>query len=95
MILFLTWDNQSDAENSIAAINIAYGCPYEAENGYRMDQWDAPVRSHVTEDCGFFKPEEHLGKSMPDLMPVLVSGFVENREKPNDFNLPKDEEEIE
>jgi len=92
MILFLTWGNQTDAENSLAAINVVYGCPYVAENGYRMDRWDFTIKSYVTEDCGFFKPKNHLGMGMPDLMSALVPGFIENQGKPDDFIPPEDEE---
>ena len=82
---FLVWNNQTDAEASLEAVNYVYECPYVAENGYRMDQWDFVIKSSVSDDHGFFKPEERLGKQMDDLMPALVPGFIEHAEKPVEF----------
>lgn len=88
---FLIWNNQTDAEASLEAINYVYGCPYEAGNGYRMDQWDSVIKSRVSDDHGFFKPEERLGKQMDNLMNGLIPEFVENAEMPVEFR-PEDED---
>lgn len=92
---FLVWNNKQDGEDSIAAVNAMYGCPYRSENGYRMDQWDFTIKSNIDEGCGFYKPEERLGMKMDDLMPALVSGFIENNEKPEEFYPESREEELE
>ena len=89
---FLIWDNQTDAEASLVAVNDVYGCPYVAENGYRMDQWDFVIKSYVSDDHGFFTPEERLGMEMDDLMLALVPGFTEHEEMPEEFE--SEEEEI-
>lgn len=90
---FLTWNNQTDAADSLDAIHDVYGCPYEAD-GYRMDQWDFVIKSRVSDDHGFFKPEERLGMEaeMDDLMSALVPGFTENIDKPDEF-YPEDADE--
>jgi len=91
---FVVWNNQKAAEDSLAAVNAAYGCPYVAENGYRMDQWDNLISSRNGTQCGFYKPEERLGKEVDDLMAVLVPGFTEYEEKPIEFHPePEDEGE--
>jgi len=82
---FLVWNNQQDAEDSLAAINTMYGCPYIDENGYRMDQWDIVQTSLTTGDYGFFKPEERLDHTMDELMPALIVGFVDHNEMPDEF----------
>lgn len=87
---FLTWRDEQLAEDSLAAINTAYGCPYVAENGYRMDRWDFVIPSNDNTDYGFYKPEERLDQTMDALMPVLMQGFIEHDEMPEDF---KPEEE--
>ncbi len=93
-MIFLTWNNKKDAEDSLAAVNAMYGCPYVATNGYKMDRWDSLVKSYVDEVYGFYKPEERLGMRMPDLMPNLIPGYVENDRKPTEF-YPPDEDEKE
>jgi len=94
---FLVWNNQGDAEISLTAIDFTYGCPHLAKNGYRMDRWDFVVKSNTTNDHGFYKPEERLGMEMDDLMPVLMPGYTEHEEmpedfKPEDFRLEEDDE---
>ncbi len=91
---FLVWNNEDDADDSLAAINAMYGLPFEAENGYKMDQWDVVKESETTSSAGFYKPEERLGQIMDDLMPALTSGFTEHAEIPEEF-IPEEEEEIE
>jgi len=91
---FLVWKKQEDAEESLASINDVYGCPYRAENGYRMDTWDFVVESNKNNDCGFYKPEERLGMTMDDLMPALMSGYTEHDEMPEEFE-PDDEDAAE
>lgn len=82
---FLTWNNEKDAEGSLAAVNTAYGCPYRGENGYRMDQWDELVSSRNVDQWGFYKPVERLGQMEQYLRAYLISGFVENIHKPDEF----------
>jgi len=89
---FLVWDNQKDTEDSLTAVNAMYGCPYRAENGYRMDMWDFVVKSNIDDVYGFFKPEERLSKEMDDLMPALLPGYTEYRELPEEFKSEDDEE---
>ena len=90
---FLTWNNQKDAEDSLVAINTMYGCPYLAENDYRMAQWDFVVSSFISSKHGFYKPEERLGKEMGDLMPALMPGFTEHEEVPEEFIPEEDDPE--
>lgn len=85
---FLTWDNQDDAENSVAALNVMYGCPYTAENGYRMDRWDFVIKSFGSYEYGFFKPEERMGMKIDDLMSGLMPGFTEHKGMPSEFRPP-------
>jgi len=87
---FLVWNNKKKGDDSLAAINDMYGCPYRAENGYRMDTWDIVIKSNTGNDHGFFKPEERLGMGMDDLMPGLMPGYVEHAKKPVDFFPPDD-----
>lgn len=89
---FLVWDNEDDAKDSLAAINAMYGLPFEAPNGYRMDQWDVIKESGTTTNAGFYKPEERLNMTMDDLMPALMPGFTEHEELPEEF-VPEEEEE--
>lgn len=95
---FLTWINDKKAKDSLIAINAMYGCPYVAENGYRMDRWDKIVirvdlvETHSLQEHGFFMPEERLGMKMSDLMPALMRGFTEYEEKPGKFILDEEEE---
>ena len=84
-MIFLVWNNQQDAEDSIDAIGAVYGCPYEADNGYRMDCWDNVVSSRNEDQWGFFKPEARLGKQVNDLMAGVTPGFIEHAEKPIEF----------
>ncbi len=82
---FLIWNDQIEAEDSLAAVNAVYGCPYVAENGYRMDLWDTLVLSRDGSQWGFYKPGVRLGKEMPDLMNGLVGSYSESEEKPPEF----------
>lgn len=91
---FLVWNNEDDADDSLAAINGMYGCPYEAENGYKMDRWDDVRESIPAGNYGFFKPEERLGKEIGGLMLVLIPGFTEYEEMPEEF-IEEDEDEDE
>ena len=55
----LVWNNQGDAAGSLLAINAMYGCPYLAENGYRMDRWDFVVKNDAEkEELIFLKERE-------------------------------------
>lgn len=80
---FLSWDNQSDADDSLAAINTVLGCPYGSENGYQMDTW-AVVTKHDTEDLwGFYGVEEVLGKTKAEQMAVITAGYTEDETVPD------------
>lgn len=88
---FLVWNNENDADDSLVAISDMYGLPFEAENGYKMDQWDVVKGSDPAGNYGFYKPEERLGKLMGDLMPALMPGFTEHEEIPDAF-VPEEED---
>jgi len=90
---FLTWNNQKDVEDSLAAVNGSYGCPYVAENGYRMAWWDNIISSRDGRQWGFFKPEARLGKEVDALMAALKPKFIEQEEKPAEF-YPVEEERV-
>ncbi len=96
--MFLVWNNPNLAETSLAAVNAVYGCPYVAENGYRMDRWDTVTQSNDGNQWGFSwgfsKPVSHLGKLEQDLRASLVPGFIEHDEKPDEFK-PEDEIKLE
>lgn len=89
---FLIWNNQKDAEDSLTAVNTAYGCPYVADNGYKMDRWDNLSPSRDGSQWGFYKPDTRLDMQAADLMSVLIPGFVENKDKPAEF-YPEDDGE--
>ena len=91
---FLVWNNKGDAEISLTAINFAYGCPYVAENGYRMDRWDFVKKSNTTNHHGFYKPEERLGMKMDDLTRVFHPGFIKYDKMPEDFKPEEDNEGV-
>jgi len=82
---FLVYNSQKSAEYSLAAVNIAYGCPHRAENGYRMDQWDILAPSNDGNNWGFVKPVSRLGKTEEDLFSSLHPSFTEHEEKPDHF----------
>jgi len=84
-MIFLGWENEKYAEDSLAAINVAYGCPYVAENGYRMDRWADIKKVKLDNYYGFAMPEARLGQGMDVLMAVLVPGFTEKPYDPEDF----------
>jgi len=86
---FLTWNHQQDAEDSLAAVNAAYGLPWE-DDGYRMARWDNIILSRDRTQWGFFKPEARLGKEVDDLMAGVTPGFIEHAEKPAEF-YPEEE----
>ena len=65
-----------------------YGCPYVAENGYRMDRWAEIKRPNNEDAYGFFKPDARLGKNVDDLMRVIVPGVTEKPYIPEDFEEP-------
>jgi len=84
-MVFLGWENEQDAKDSLAAVHAMYGCPHLAENGYRMDLWDDITKPILGDVYGFFKPEIRLGREMGTLMAVLVPGFTEKPYIPEDF----------
>jgi len=88
---FLSWDNEADADNSLVAINATYGCPYVAANGYRMDRWDFVAESNTSEHWGIHEPQARLDKEVDDLMDVLMPGYEEHEEKPDEFYPPEEE----
>lgn len=84
-MIFLGWANKQDAEASLAAVDAIYGCPYVAENGYRMDNW-AHVNKLASADVfGFIKPEARLGCKLDILIVALVPGFSETLQLSSDF----------
>jgi len=86
---FLTWDNQADADTSLAAVNVVYGCPIQ--NGYTMNTW-ADVSKSITEDkWGFAKPEEKHSKTLAELEAVLIPGFTEHDARPEDWVASEEE----
>ena len=84
-MVFLGWENEQDAKDSLAAIHAMYGCPHLAENGYRMDQWAEITRPTLGTVYGFLKPQIRVGKEMDDLMSVLVPGYTEKPYLSEDF----------
>ena len=87
---FLTWNNQADADTSLAAVNTLYGCKYSDNKGYVMDTWDNVTKSDAEEKWGFTKPEPRLGKTIEELEAVLIAGYTERDNKP--FNwIPQEE----
>lgn len=87
--MFLTWDNQADAETSIAAVDTVYGCAYTAENGYIMNTWATVTKSDAENKWGFTKPEARLGKTEAELEAVLVVGYTELDSRPEDWATPE------
>lgn len=89
-MVFLSWESLKDAEDSLARVDAEYGCPYVAENGYRMDSW-SEIRSPDNEVVyGFFKPDARLGRDVADIMDVLVPGYTEKPYRSEDFQGPED-----
>jgi len=86
---FLSWNNQADADTSLAAVNAVYGCPIH--NGYTMTTWDNVTKSDAEDKWGFNKPEERLGKTSAELDAALVAGFTETANRPEDW-IPEEEE---
>lgn len=82
---FLTWNNQADADASLAAVNTLYGCKYTADNGYIMSVWDNVTKSDAEEKWGFAKPEARLGKTVDELMNLLVGDYTEETQSPVDW----------
>lgn len=78
------------ATDSLEAVNDIYGCPYLDANGYRMDTWDVVRVSRDGYAFGFTKPEPRLGKDLADLMDVMLPGFTEYEEIPEEF-IPEEE----
>lgn len=82
---FLTWDNQSDADTSLAAVNTAYGCPIEKANGYIMTTWAVVTKSDAEDKWGFEKPKAVHGKTIEELEAALTAGYTELAERPADW----------
>ena len=80
---FLTWNNQSDADTSLAAINIVYGCPIQ--NSYKMATWATVTKSEADNKWGFEKPVAKHGATIEDLEATLVAGYTELTERPVDW----------
>jgi hypothetical protein len=83
--MFLTWNNQADADASLAAVNSVYGCIHEGSNGYKMDSWANVTKSDNAELWGFEKPVETLEKLQSNLDAALVAGYTELSERPSDW----------
>lgn len=86
---FLVWKKKEDADDSLAALNTLCGLPIQAENGYKMERWDFVVKSNLTRDHGFYKPEQRPGMVLDDVMAVLTPGFTEHEIIPDEF-VPED-----
>ena len=80
---FLTWDNQTAANTSLAVIDGVYGCP--VSNGYTMTTWAIVTKSDAEEKWGFDKPKAIHGKTIEELEAVLVVGYTELSERPADW----------
>lgn len=80
---FLTWDNQADADTSLAAVNTVYGCP--VQNGYTMLTWSDVTKSNAENKWGFTKPEAKQGKTIEELEAALVSGYTELAARPSNW----------
>ena len=79
---FLTWNNQADADASLAAVNAVYGCPY-TNGSYSIDTWDVVAKSDAENKWGFIYPEARLGKTVEELEAALVAGYTEHQNRPN------------
>ncbi len=80
---FLTWDNQTDADTSLIAIDSVYGCPID--NGYTMTTWAIVTKSDAEEKWGFDKPKAIHGKTIEELAIALVLGYTELADRPADW----------
>ncbi len=80
---FLIWHKRADAKAAIDKINAAYGCPYEGDNGYRMDTWCEVTRSATTVEWGFCKPEPRLGRSVDLIMSGVAKNYTEVADRPD------------
>ena len=83
---FLTWDNQEDADTSLAAVNNVYGCEYAEVGGYTMESWSVVTKSDAEDKWGFEAPEAILGKTEEELMAALVIGYTELSDKPSNWS---------
>jgi len=90
-MFFLGWDSREKAADSLASVNAVYGCPYVAENGYRMDRWADIRKIYLEETYGFSSPESRLGRKMDDLMKDVVPGYQERTYNAGDFFAPEEE----
>lgn len=81
---FLTWNNEQDATDSLAAIDTVYGCSYEGDSGYVMATWDTVTKHDTSDLWGFNAPSPRLGKTQEELDAVLVAGYTEG-DKPSDW----------
>ena len=77
--------SKQNAKDSIAAVNVMYGCPRIEKNGYRMDSWDVPIKSNEGSQWGFYEPKAMLGKSRGQLMGVMEGGYSIRLRKPDEF----------
>lgn len=68
---WLVFDNKIDAELSLQNINGVYGCPI-AHGEYLMIDWDIPSQSTTENKWAFQKPEAIMGKTLAELMAVIV-----------------------
>jgi len=91
MPVYLIWnhpnDAETDAKDSLAAVDIVYNLPYlDQESGYVMDTWAEVTNSDSNDDeWGFYKPEPRLGKLLSVLMAVLIGNYSEETEMPDDW----------
>lgn len=69
----LIFTNEQDCDASLAAVNDAYGCPYD-DGSYRMDNWAIKSASLTGNAWGFDKPELRLGVSQETLDACIING---------------------
>lgn len=87
---FLTWNNQADADSSLAAVNAVYGCEYTGNTGYIMETWDNVTKSDAEDKWGFTEPEAQLGKTVEELEAALTAGYTELDNRPSNW-VPQEE----
>ena len=93
---FLIWDNESECQQSLDGINAGYGCPYELDNGYKMDQWATLTKSIVDELWGFISPQDRPGSaeegvSADALMLGLEGSPIIEDKRPSDWTEEEDD----
>lgn len=86
MIEFLSWNNQADADTSLAAVEVVYGCPY-SNGDYIMDDWAIVTKSDSENEWGFYKPQVVHGVLEANLTSALELGYTETATIPTGWIL--------